>query len=181
MKRLVLFSLCLLVCVPAAQAGKLYRWVDSSGKVHYGDAPPPDAAKVETRKFSDAVPGENLPYETRRAQQNFPVTLYVADHCGEACEQARSLLRKRGVPFTEKNLKTKEDIDAFRQMSGSDSVPVISVGKTFLKGFAPAQWDSELDMAGYPKSAPYRAAPAPAKLPENKKTPVEAPHEKAPE
>lgn len=177
MKRLVLFSLCLLVCVPTVQAGELYRWVDSSGKVHYGDAPPPDAAKVETRKFSDVVPGEDLPYETRRAQQNFPVTLYVADNCGETCEQARSLLRKRGVPFTEKNLVKKEEIDAFRNLSGSDSVPVLSVGRIFLKGFLATQWNNELDVAGYPKSAPYRAVPAPAKLPEDKKTPVEAPHE----
>lgn len=177
MKHLLLFTLCLLVCVPAAQAGKLYRWVDSSGKVHYGDAPPPDAAKVETRKFSDAVSGENLPYETRRAQQNFPLTLYVADSCKETCEQARSLLRKRGVPFTEKNLVTKEDVEAFRNLSGSDSVPVLSVGRIFLKGFLATQWNNELDVAGYPKSAPYRAVPAPAKLPEDKKTPVEAPHE----
>lgn len=178
MKRLFLFSLCLLVCLPAAQAGELYRWVDSSGKVHYGDAPPA-AAKVETKRFSDsdAVPGENLPYETRRAQQNFPVTLYVADNCGETCEQARSLLRKRGVPFTEKNLVKKEEIDAFRNLSGSDSVPVLSVGRIFLKGFLATQWNNELDVAGYPKSAPYRAVSAPAKLPEDKKTPVEAPHE----
>lgn len=181
MNRLILFSLCLLVCVPAAQAGKLYRWVDSSGKVHYGDALPPDAAKVETRKFSDVVPGESLPYETRRAQQNFPVTLYVADNCSEACGQARSLLHKRGIPFTEKNLVTKEEIDAFRQLSGSDSVPVLSVGRTFLKGFLARQWNDELDVAGYPKSAPYRSVPAPAGLPDGKKTPVEAAHEKPPE
>ncbi|MDP1635440.1 MAG: glutaredoxin family protein [Gallionellaceae bacterium] len=180
MKRLVLFSLCLLFCVPAAQAGKLYRWVDSSGKVHYGDAPPPEAAKVEAKKFSDAAPGENLPYETRRAQQNFPVTLYIADSCGEACEQARSLLHKRGVPFTEKNLVKKEEIDAFRNLSGSDSVPVLLIGRIFLKGFLATKWNDELDVAGYPKSAPYRAVPAPAKLPEDKKIPVETPNEKEP-
>jgi glutaredoxin len=179
MKRGVLLSVCLIAWLPVAQAGDLYRWVDSSGKVHYGDAPPPDAAQIETRKFPDTPADGSLPYETRRAQQNFPVTLYVSDNCGDFCDKARSLLRKRGIPFTEKNLATRADVDAFRQMSGSDTVPSLSVGKTVLKGFLAEQWSSELDIAGYPKSAPYRPLPAPAQSPADSPAttnqPVEAP------
>ena len=37
----------MLACVAlAAHAGKVYRWVDKNGVVHYGDRPPPDAAKA---------------------------------------------------------------------------------------------------------------------------------------
>lgn len=163
MKRIVLLLGCLAVMPLGAQAGTLYRWVDAQGKVHYGDAPPADAAQVESRKLSDsAAPGGNLSYEARRAQQNFPVVLYVGDNCGEYCDQARSLLNKRGIPYSEKLLRTREEIDAFKALSGSDSTPTLAVGRTFLKGFQAAQWQSELDIAGYPKVAPYRT---PAVLP----------------
>jgi hypothetical protein len=158
MKRIVLLLACLAVLPLLTQAGELYRWVDSSGKVYYGDVLPPNALQVEVKKFpKDTSSNEYLPYETLRAKQNFPVTLYVGNGCGELCDQARGLLNKRGVPFDEKSLKTKNDIDAFKQLSGFDAfVPTLTVGKNFLKGYVESQWNSELDIAGYPKTASYR-------------------------
>lgn len=163
MKRIILLLACLAIMPFGAQAGKLYRWVDHQGKVHYGDAPPADGAQVESKKLSDTVePTGELPYETRRAQQNFPVTLYVTDNCAEYCDHARNLLNKRGIPFGEKKLLTQQDIDAFKSLSGSDSAPTLAVGKTFLKGFLAVRWHNELDIAGYPKTAPYRAPRTPS-------------------
>lgn len=157
MKRIVLLLICLAVMPLGAQAGELYRWVDAQGKVHYGDVPPVDAMQVTSIKSPAAVtPGEDLPYETRRAQQNFPVILYVADNCAEYCDKARNLLSKRGIPFSEKRLQTQEELVAFKTLSGFDSTPTLAVGNTFLKGFLAEQWHSELDIAGYPKTAPYR-------------------------
>lgn len=168
MKQIVLLLCCLAGPLSAAQAGELYRWVDSNGAVHYGDTPPASAVQIETIKsYETGEPGENLSYETLRAQQNFPVTLYVADNCTEYCEQARNLLNNRGIPYNEINLQTQEDVDAFRKFSGSDNVPTLAVGRSFLKGILAEQWHKELDIAGYPKIAPYRAPsetsiPAPA-------------------
>jgi len=87
----------------------------------------------------------------RLARKNFPVILYVSEKCGESCKQARDFLDKRHVPFAETELKTQEEIDDFKQKSGSDSVPVLSVGRNWLKGFQAGQWQDELDAAGYPK------------------------------
>lgn len=166
MKRIVLLLCCLALMPFGAHAGKLYRWVDAQGKVHYGDTPPADAAQVEPKKLSGSVaPSEDLSYETRRAQQNFPVTLYVTKACGAPCDQARDLLNKRGVPFGEKSIGTQEELDSFKALSGSDSAPTLAVGRTFLKGFLAERWHSELDIAGYPKTAPYRAPRLPATAP----------------
>ena len=165
MKCIVLLLSCLLLMPIGTHAGKLYRWVDKSGKVHYGDAPTAEAAQVERMKFFDSQEGDDLPYETRRAQQNFPVTLYVTNNCNEPCQQARNLLNKRGIPFGEKMLLTQKEIDDFRQESGSDESPTLVVGKTYLKGFGAEQWNGELDIAGYPRIAPYhvpKALPAAA-------------------
>jgi glutaredoxin len=163
MKGLVLLLGYLAIMSLDAQAGELYRWVDSKGVVHYSDVPPSKLEQAETKKFSgDTGSDESLPYETRRAQETFPVTLYVGLGCGDTCDQARSLLSKRGIPFTEKTLKTKEDVEAFKKLSGIEGIPVLAVGKTYLRGFQAEQWHSELDIAGYPKTAPYRAPAKPS-------------------
>ncbi|MBB5016192.1 DUF4124 domain-containing protein [Rehaibacterium terrae] len=40
------------LATPAAQAQKLYRWVDKDGKVHYSDALPPEAVDQARRELS---------------------------------------------------------------------------------------------------------------------------------
>jgi hypothetical protein len=162
LKQMILWVGCLAMLQGSVEAGELYRWVDSSGKVHYGDAPAKDIDKDVSEsnlvKFSDmAVANEDLPYETRRAKEKFPVTLYVSDNCDEPCNQGRKLLSKRGIPFTEKLLQSKNDIDEFKKLTGSDGAPTLAVGKIILKGFRAEDWQEVLDTAGYPKAAPYRA------------------------
>lgn len=150
-----------------AQAETLYRWVDSEGKVHYGDRVEPDAAGVVKKKFTSPVVTEDdlLSFEARRAHQNFPVTLYVAERCGDPCVKARDFLNKRGIPYTEKSLVWKEEIEQFRKLTGGNSVPAVTIGKVVLNGFEAGQWGSELDIAGYPKTPPIgmRLRPPPAK------------------
>ena len=159
-KHFVWAGLIALACA-SAQADGLYRWVDKSGKVHYGDAPEADATEVEKKKFgaAPAADSNDLPYATRRARQNFPVTLYVTDSCGDPCKQAREFLNKRGIPFTENNVHTPEDIASFKQRSGSAGVPTISVGKTWFKGFLAEQWGGGLDIAGYSQAPSNQHAP----------------------
>ena len=156
MKHIILLLACLAIM--PAQAGDMFRWLDKAGKVNYGDTPPVDAINVQSIKSSSgSSTNDGLPYESRIAQQNFPVTLYVANDCGEPCDKARSLLNKRGIPFSVKALNTRQDTEAFKQLSGMEAfVPVLQVGKTFIKGFLESQWNSELDIAGYAKTASYR-------------------------
>lgn len=160
------FAICIfslwLMASNSVYADTLYRWVDKSGKVHYGDKPAEDAVNAEQKKFgaSAAQGDDELSYGIRKAKQDFPVTLYVASNCGDFCVQARALLNKRGVPFVEKNLVTKEEVEAFKKQTGSDTTPTLMVGKSPLKGFEARQWNSELDIAGYPKIVPYGTKPA---------------------
>lgn len=177
---LVSLAAMLAATTATALAGELYRWVDQSGKVHYSDVPAAEAVQPVQKKFADSpLANADLPYETRRAREAFPVTLYVADNCKELCQRARDLLNKRGIPFTEKTLVTREDAAAFRKLSGVDSVPVLVVGSNWLKGFLAEQWNSELDIAGYPKAAPYGFRPAPsppaARKPDAQPAPESAP------
>lgn len=47
-----ILALALALAGPA-HAGKLYKWVDDQGKVHYGDKIPPEIAKRERKVLSD--------------------------------------------------------------------------------------------------------------------------------
>jgi uncharacterized protein DUF4124 len=164
MKRIAIVSL--LMMAGAAGAGTMYRWVDSDGKVHYSDQPPPASAnpqQVEQKRMgtSEADAGR-FPYATQLAAKNFPVTLYVTD-CGEACTRGRELLRKRGIPFTEKNpQQPAEQQELSKLLSGQLEVPVLKVGSNLVRGFEEGQWNSALDIAGYPQSA---GAPLPPSKP----------------
>lgn len=148
------------LCWHTVHAGELYRQVDSAGRVQYSDKPAPNAERLKVPP--PPTPDDSLPYETRRAREHFPVTLYVFDACGAPCSEARKLLQARGIPYSERNIGTHAELDELRKLSGSDQAPTLRVGRVWLKGFVAAQWHQELDFAGYPKTAPYRPQVAPA-------------------
>ncbi len=154
----IFVAVALVLMLQPGYAAELYRWADNHGKVHYGDAQPNEDAEQLNLKIygspqaASGVDDTTLPYETRRAKEHFPVTLYVTAECTSACQLARDFLSKQHIPYGETVLKTKEETAAFQKKSGSDSVPTISVGNTWLKGFEPQQWLDALDTAGYPKS-----------------------------
>lgn len=167
MKNIILIAGMVALLNAGVQAESLFRWVDSEGKVHYGERPEQGATKVEQKKFQapTLTADDLLPFDARQARQNFPVTLYVAERCGDPCVQAAEFLNKRGIPYTEKALVWKEDVEVFQKLTGGNRVPALTIGKTVLSGFEAGQWDSELDIAGYPKTAPLgvRMLPTPAK------------------
>ncbi|MGC3962409.1 MAG: glutaredoxin family protein [Rhodocyclaceae bacterium] len=146
---------CVMLTLAAASTAyaEVYRWVDKNGKVNYSDNPPPDA-NIEQRKLNDNKMGaDKLSFETRRAMETFPVTLYTNPDCKEFCDKARSLLAARKVPYTESSVVTQDQIDVLLKLTGSKEprVPVLTVGRKMIDGLEPVSWNAALDSAGYPK------------------------------
>ena len=161
MPRTLFFAVALLFA--ASVAAQAYRWVDKDGKVHYSQTPPSPAQAASVQKKSaggSTIESSQQPYATQQAAKNHPVTLYTAENCKEACNDARSLLAQRGVPFREVAITDEKTRAELKQVSGSDEVPVLTVGKQVTKGFAAETWDTALDSAGYPRSGPPLAAKA---------------------
>ncbi|MFA5912584.1 MAG: glutaredoxin family protein [Sterolibacterium sp.] len=153
----VLAAFCLLVIAVAAQA-QLYRWTDESGKVHYTDTQPPASAKnVEKKGAARASPEQagaaQKSYALQQAIKNFPVTIYTSKDCGNPCKEGLQFLKKRGVPFTEKVVATRDEIDELIKLAGAPRVPVMVVGVSIQKDFEEQSWGEALDTAGYPKTA----------------------------
>ena len=58
-------------------------------------------------------------------------------------------------------LKSEEEIAELTKRLGSEAAtPSIFVGQQSFKGFESGAWNNLLDLAGYPKSAPYGAKPS---------------------
>jgi glutaredoxin len=142
----------LLAALPAPAQ---YRWVDSAGRVNYGDQPPGNArnlTRIEARGGASDDPNAGLPYELRRAASQHPITLYTADGCAP-CEAARVYLRRRGVPFSEITVAPGDEAAELKRRFGATSVPVMTVGRTPRIDFDEAAWSSTLDAAAYPKQS----------------------------
>lgn len=151
--RAALLAAALIGLAPGASAQQVHRWVDSSGRVHYSDLPPPpDARKVEERLIrSSQGAAEAMSFATRKANENFPVTLYVTDNCGP-CDSARQYLNGRKIPFAETRVSTPEQVAELSRVTGDEApkVPVMTVGSKPYKGWEQGAWNAALDAAGYP-------------------------------
>jgi|OpeIllAssembly_1097287.scaffolds.fasta_scaffold534199_2 glutaredoxin len=156
--QLLALSVTVLASVLATPASAQYRWTDASGKVHYGDSPPRDAKDVRPLGQRAAPSGAGgdatvgLPYEVRRAMERAPVVLYTSPEC-PPCAPAAALLRERGVPFAERSVRSPDDLQEFRRISGGLRLPYLTVGSQSQSGFEPDAWLSLLDAAGYPKGS----------------------------
>ncbi len=178
MTRIVIaVSLALAASAAVAQS---YRWVDKDGRVNYSDTPPPGAVKNVQKKGTApaASDGPQLGFETQQAAKNFPVVLYTAESCGAACNDAKALLAKRGVPFREISVADEATREELKKVAGKLEVPVMTVGRDVKAGFAPELYNSALDAAGYPQSAApiaQNTAKPPAAKPEAKPQPAPEP------
>jgi glutaredoxin len=161
-----------MAMLQSASAQQVFRHVDKNGKVTYSDQPALADVRIEPATGAGTANGvaapsgssvAGLPFELRQVAQRFPVLLYTRDDCGP-CDAGRALLTARGVPFSERQIRTPEDSEAFLRLSGQDALPLLTVGAQQLKGFSDVTWSQYLDAAGYAKSiqlpAGFRNPPA---------------------
>lgn len=153
MKALAALALAGALVAPALAQ---YRWTAPDGSTAYGDRPPAGARNVQKVGGGPAAtasdPLQGLPFELRRAAQNFPVRLYTAPGCAP-CDAGREALRARGVPFEERTVGSREDLDALLRLGHSGDLPLLTVGRQAQRGFEPRAWTSLLDAAGYPAAS----------------------------
>ena len=169
---LMLFGCAIMSSAAFAQ----YKYVAPDGRITYSDQPPPrNARAVEEKKVvAAAAPNVSLPFEVQQATSKYPVTIYTGDKCAP-CDEARSYLRNRGVPFAEKTVSSNDDIALFKQQSPDATAPVLIVGARKSVGFSQTAWSGLLDSAGYPQTSALPRDyqnPVPTALSPNTKPPA---------
>lgn len=152
----VLMGLTVAMAAGVAHSQTVYRIVGPDGRVSFSDQPPADAATRSPVAASNAAPsadgGAQLPFALRQVASRFPVTLYTSSDC-VACGAGRDMLASRGIPFTERTVTGDEDLEALQRLSGSSSVPLLTIGSQQLRGFSQFEWKDYLDAAGYPANS----------------------------
>ena len=160
-------ALGVTLLIAAAGAHAQFKVVGADGKVTYTDREPSQpegrvTALGAKQPLQAAEP--DLPFDLRQAASKYPVTLYTTSGSCEPCGQARQYLKQRGVPFSERQAASNEDIEALEKISGGREAPTLTVGSQVLRGFGSDSWGQYLDAAGYPResrlpsSYQYRAA-----------------------
>lgn len=173
MARLPLLGLLgLVLAVPASAQ---YKVIGADGSVTYTDRTPLDSsAKVQAMRRDGSLAATTpattpptapaagtpastapvaLPFELRAVVARFPVVLYTTNQDCSPCLQARNLLTQRGVPYSERSISSDEDIGTLQRLTGGRSVPALTVGAQALRGLQEQDWQSTLDLAGYPKES----------------------------
>ncbi len=161
-------GLAMLLCATSASA-QMYRWVDASGKTHFTSSPPPPTARSVNQRAVGQGATVALPYALAQAVRNAPVVLFTTEGC-TGCDMGRNLLKKRGIPFTEKTISTGNDDAKLKEAGGNCQLPFITIGAKRLTGFESGIWDNALTAATYPvqtilPSNYVFAAPVPASPP----------------
>ncbi len=148
----------------AGVAHAQYKWIDSDGRVGYGDMPPSHSVKLlrSPKEFArqpvlgkpTADPKQGMPLELRRAMERAPVTLYTTSNCAP-CDLARQHLVRRGIPYVEKIVSTGQDLMAFSRLGfpPDTGLPVATAGSSRQVGYHAANWDDAFTNAGYPKDS----------------------------
>jgi len=155
MRTILFLGLALAAITAAAQQ---YRWVDEQGRVHYTDTPPPPSAKgAQKKNLKGNAVGAQDSYELSKARQESPVTLYTHPDCKDACQLARDVLNKRGVPFTEVQTFDPQGLEKLKAVSGGITVPVLVVGSLVEKSVSESAFNNALDVAGYPRPGVAKA------------------------
>jgi len=184
MGSMLLFLVAATLASTTVQAQTLYRIVDPDGRITFSDKPPATAAKVTPLSADGKDAGAanaSLPYELRQVASRYPVTLFTGKECAP-CDEGRTLLRSRGIPFTEKTITTFEDAESLKRLADTTSLPLLTIGSQQIKGYSSPEWTQYLNAAGYPETNKlppnYRyAAPSPlvaVKAPEAVATPPAA-------
>jgi len=155
----------LLLAASGVQAQ--FKVIGADGKVTYTDREPSQPeGRVTALGAKAAVQAAepDMPFDLRQVTSKYPVTLYTTNGACEPCAQGRQYLKQRGVPFSERQATSSEDIDALEKISGGREAPTLTVGSQVLRGYAADSWGPYLDAAGYPRDSrlpatyQYRAA-----------------------
>lgn len=152
-------ALLALTLPQMAAAQNIYRSVDAHGRVMFSDrlsagTPLPSLSPNGKNTSTEArtpVPQaqDGLPYALRQPTSRYPVTLYTLEDC-PPCDAVRRMLVQRGIPYTERSVRTPADTRQLQRLSGQDQLPFATIGQQHLQGWEPSEWQRYLDLAGYP-------------------------------
>ena len=142
--------ICLVVSMSVTRttdAAKLYKWVDSKGRISYQDQPPPKNAKVLSEKYLKAKISSKT--EPLIEANTTPIDVYITVNCA-SCDDLLGQLDDLNVPYNAKDIKNHRDIqDRIIQETDSLTVPTAFIQNKLTKFPTTDALKKALKDAGY--------------------------------
>ena len=145
-----------------AEEGRVYyKYTDAAGQLHIVQSLDRVPTQYRSQIGEIALEGEPLwtkstapmqaprprveykPVKRRVSGRNSGVVLYYADWCGY-CKKARRWLDERKVAYDLRDVDVARYGEELTEVSGSKSVPVLSVGGEIVRGFNPEAYERAL-------------------------------------
>ncbi len=132
--KFVFLSLCLVISAQAI--AEIYKWVDESGRTHYGDSNYKPANTSVEKLDIELNTYKHTSFENTEVFTE-KVVMYSAVWCG-FCKKARRYFVANRIPFIEYDVD--KDMRAKRryQKLGANGVPVILFKGRRMNGFSEA-------------------------------------------
>jgi glutaredoxin len=134
------FFLAILLLISSPATAQIYKWIDSDGTVHYGDAKNmPDSAKSQEVELGEINTITSVTYDKVTVLQD-NVVMYSASWCGY-CRKARNYFKAKGIPFIEYDIEKSRAAAKRHKKMGASGVPVILYRDKRMNGFSEAGFE----------------------------------------
>lgn len=145
------FTAALLLLAQPALAD-VYKWKDADGRMHYSDKA---VGTVGAERMNTQEANTSAPPPIPSAQPAKPaaavrqeVTIYTRPDC-PYCKLAKADLRRRGVPYAERDVeRSSRAMKEFEAMGGR-GVPILLVGSQRMDGYSKDGYGDLLTIGGY--------------------------------
>ena len=148
MTRIVLKALLMIIAAVAssqAHSAKLYKWVDTDGKISYQDQPPPKRGKI----LSEQEVASQNEVEDESAGALPDIVIYTVDDC-ELCDRLVFVLTQNKIPYIELPLEDDRQAQSkILEKASSIIVPTIFIGDDVIQGGNEDNLKQELLSAGF--------------------------------
>jgi len=138
-----LVGMLLLLPLGNAIAQGVYRWVDETGVVQFGDRPQaPSAEEIVLDRLNTVETPAVRPREAAQTQQP-EIIMYSAQWCG-VCKKAKAYFKQNKIKYTEYDVeRSSKGIRDYQQMKVK-SVPQFIVDGEKLRGFSRSRFEQLL-------------------------------------
>ncbi|WP_221046882.1 glutaredoxin family protein [Methylogaea oryzae] len=146
-------ALLLLAGLPAL--ADVYKWKDADGRTHYSDRAAGAVGAERMHAQDGAAAGPPAIPAAQSAKPANPaeavrqdVTLYTRPDC-PYCKLAKADLRRRGVPYAERDIERSPRARKEFEAIGGRGVPILLVGSQRLDGYSKQGYGDALTFGGH--------------------------------
>lgn len=141
MERYLIIVLLFFAHSMQASHAQIYKWKDSTGKVHFSDKKPKNKKSEHIQLKINTYESVTIdPATIKKTTKNKKVVIYSAAWCG-ICKKAKRYFNKNNIAYTEYDIDNDKAANKRHKAMGATGIPVIFIGDSRMNGFSVASFE----------------------------------------